>query len=69
MTMVEKTPKHEIQGQAKLAQYGMVCLMSRKGNCSDNASTESRINSFKSERVYGDPSLPGAGVNEGQRPR
>jgi transposase InsO family protein len=39
--------------QAKLAEYGMVCSMSRKGNCWDNAPTESWFNSFKNERVHG----------------
>jgi transposase InsO family protein len=40
--------------QAQLAQYGMVCSMSRKGNCWDNAPTESWFNSFKNERVFGE---------------
>jgi transposase InsO family protein len=40
--------------RAKLAEYGMVCSMSRKGNCRDNAPTESRFNSFKNERVFGE---------------
>ena len=31
----------------------MVCSMSRKGNCWDNAPTESFFNSLKSERVHG----------------
>ena len=39
--------------QAKLAGYGMVCSMSRKGNCWDNAPTESFFNSLKNERVHG----------------
>ena len=39
--------------QAKLAEYGMVCSMSRKGNCWDNAPTESFFNSLKNERVHG----------------
>ena len=42
---------HAFQG--KLAEYGMTCSMSRKGNCWDNASTESWFNRFKNERVYG----------------
>ena len=29
----------------------MICSMSRKGNCWDNAPTESWFNSFKNERV------------------
>jgi len=39
--------------QDKLADYGMTCSMSRKGNCWDNAPTESWFNSFKNERVHG----------------
>jgi transposase InsO family protein len=39
--------------QDKLKAYGMVCSMSRKGNCWDNAPTESWFNSFKNERVHG----------------
>jgi putative transposase len=39
--------------QALLAQYGMTCSMSRKGNCWDNAPTESFFNSLKNERVHG----------------
>ena len=39
--------------QKKLADYGMACSMSRKGNCWDNAPTESWFNSFKNERVHG----------------
>lgn len=38
--------------QGKLKEYGMVCSMSRKGNCWDNAPTESWFNSFKNERVH-----------------
>ena len=40
--------------QAKLAEYGMTCSMSRKGNCWDNAPTESWFGGFKNERVYGE---------------
>jgi transposase InsO family protein len=40
--------------QDKLTSYGMVCSMSRKGNCWDNAPTESWFNSFKHERVFGE---------------
>lgn len=36
-----------------LAEYGMTCSMSRKGNCWDNAPTESWFNTFKNERVHG----------------
>jgi len=39
--------------QAKLHDYGIVCSMSRKGNCWDNAPTESFFNSLKNERVHG----------------
>jgi len=39
--------------QALLAQYGMRCSMSRKGNCWDNAPSESFFNSLKNERVHG----------------
>ena len=39
--------------QARLKAYGMVCSMSRKGNCWDNAPTESFFNSYKNERVHG----------------
>lgn len=37
----------------KLREYGMVCSMSRKGDCWDNAPTESFFNSLKNERVHG----------------
>ena len=39
--------------QGKLTEYGMSCSMSRKGNCWDNAPTESFFNSLKNERVHG----------------
>jgi putative transposase len=39
--------------QALLRHYGMSCSMSRKGNCWDNAPTESFFNSLKNERVHG----------------
>ncbi len=38
--------------QDKLKEYGMICSMSRKGNCWDNAPTESWFNSFKNERDH-----------------
>lgn len=41
---------HEFQ--ALLKQFGMKCSMSRKGNCWDNAPTESFFNSLKNERVH-----------------
>ena len=40
--------------QDKLKEYGMTCSMSRKGNCWDNAPTESWFGSFKNERVHGE---------------
>lgn len=39
--------------QDKLDEFGMLCSMSRKGNCWDNAPTESFFNSLKNERVHG----------------
>jgi putative transposase len=36
-----------------LKEYGMVCSMSRKENCWDNAPAESWFSSFKNERVHG----------------
>ena len=39
--------------QEKLTEYGMICSMSRKGNCWDNATSESFFNSLKNERVHG----------------
>ena len=42
---------HAVQNELKA--YGMVCSMSRKGNCWDNAPTESWFNSFNNERVQG----------------
>ena len=38
--------------QDKLKEFGMICSMSRKGNCWDNAPTESWFNSFKNERYH-----------------
>lgn len=38
--------------QSKLAEYGMICSMSRKGNCWDNASTESFFNSLLETNRY-----------------
>jgi transposase InsO family protein len=40
--------------QAKPAAYGMVCSMSRTGNCRDKAPTESGFNSVKNARVFGE---------------
>ena len=39
--------------QAKLKTYGMICSMSRKGNCWDNAPAESWFGRFKNEVIYG----------------
>ena len=39
--------------QRALEKYGMICSMSCKGNCRDNAPTESWFNSFKNEWVQG----------------
>ncbi len=39
--------------QDKLKAYGMICPMSRKGNCWDHAPTESGFNRFKNERLQG----------------
>jgi transposase InsO family protein len=38
---------------AQLTEYEMTASMSRKGNCWDNAPTESFFNSLKNERVHG----------------
>jgi putative transposase len=40
------------QYQAMLAQHGITCSMSRRGNCYDNASMESFFKTFKVELVY-----------------
>ena len=42
---------HDFQKQ--LIEYGMLASMSRKGNCWDNAPSESFFNSLKNERVHG----------------
>ena len=39
--------------QDKLKEFGMTGSMSRKGNCWDNAPTESGFNRFKNERYHG----------------
>lgn len=38
---------------ARLSEYGMTASMSRKGDCWDNAPTESFFSSLKNERVHG----------------
>jgi len=40
--------------QDLLREYGMLCSMSRKGNCWDNAPTESWSGGFKNERIHGE---------------
>ncbi len=39
--------------QDRRREHSMICSMSRKGNCWDNAPTESCFNSFKNGRVHG----------------
>ena len=39
--------------QRELEKYGMICSMSRKGNCWGNSPTENRFNSLKNERIHG----------------
>jgi putative transposase len=39
--------------QRKLSDLGIVCSMSRKGNCWDNAAMESFFGKLKTEWVYG----------------
>lgn len=41
--------------QRLLAHHGIVCSMSRRGDCWDNAAMESFFSSFKQERVYRRP--------------
>ena len=43
--------------QDLLREYGMKCSMSRKGNCWDNAPTESWFGSFKNERIHGESTV------------
>ena len=38
--------------QNLLKQYGLICSMSRKGNCWDNAAVESFFNTLKTELIY-----------------
>lgn len=38
--------------QEKLKKYGMVCSMSRKGNCWDNACAETFFSTIKCEMLY-----------------
>lgn len=39
--------------QKLLKKYGMICSMSRKGNCYDNAAMESFFHTLKVELIYG----------------
>jgi putative transposase len=39
--------------RARPHEYGMVCSISRMGNCRDNVPTENFFNSLKNERVHG----------------
>jgi len=50
---VESTQYASHAMRDKLTEYGMTASMSRKGNCWDNAPTESFFNSLKNERVHG----------------
>jgi transposase InsO family protein len=34
--------------------YGILCLLSREGDCADNAPTESWFGTFKNERIHGE---------------
>jgi transposase InsO family protein len=43
-----------------LAEYGMTASMSRKGDCWDNAPTESFFSSLKNARVHGTTYATGA---------
>jgi transposase InsO family protein len=40
--------------QEKLTKYGLRCSMSGKGECWDNAPTESGFGGFKNERIHGE---------------
>ena len=50
---VEFTQYASAAFQEQLADYGMRCSMSRKGNCWDNAPTESFFGKLKVEWVHG----------------
>lgn len=43
----------ELQQNYRLASYGIIRSMSRKGNCWDNAVAESFFKSLKTELIYG----------------
>jgi len=40
--------------QSLLKKYGLICSMSRKGNCWDNAVSESFFHTIKTELIYGE---------------
>ncbi len=42
----------ELNRRELLAKHKIVCSMSRKGNCWDNAPTESWFHTLKTEQVY-----------------
>ena len=48
--------------QGRLKEYGMVCSMSRKGNCRDDAPIGSSFNSLRKERVHGTRYSTGGGT-------
>ena len=50
--------------QDLLRDYGMVCSMSRKGNCWDNAPTESWFGSFKDAGTHGESSVDQSTMRE-----
>ncbi|MCB1704017.1 MAG: IS3 family transposase, partial [Halioglobus sp.] len=41
--------------QTLLDEYGLICSMSGRGNCYDNACAESFFHSLKVEAVHGEP--------------
>ena len=54
---MRRTPSHdlhrEVRVSTKLTEHGVTASMNHKGNCWDNAPTESFFNSLKNERVHG----------------
>jgi len=45
-------PVHGLKYRDKLKVHGMICSMSRKGECHDNAVAESFFHTLKEELVY-----------------
>ncbi len=41
-------------GKGQATEYGLRCSMSGKGECWDNAPTESGFGGFKNERIHGE---------------